>query len=84
MKDENSFYKDISERNNRQIKDLKNELRKYEFEIESLANQKHQETYNFINNLPSKTIDRPENNNVFLETKDDTISFRKSLKYFEI
>ena len=79
MKDENGFYKDNSERLIRQIKDLKCELRKYEIEVENLADQKHQETFTFINNLPNKSIEKysreSDNSNIYVDSKEG-ISFR--------
>lgn len=65
----------------RQIKDLKCELRKYEMEIESLADQKHHETFTFLNNLPNKSQEKSE---IISEQKEAMISFRNSyfLKIF--
>lgn len=70
----------MNDRNNRQIKDLKNELRKYEIEVENLADLKHKETLNFLNNLPSKSIDKVENLQNLSDVKEG-ISFRESNFY---
>lgn len=78
MTEENTFYKEDHERLTRQIYDLKCELRKFEYEVEDLTDKKHQETTNFINNLPRKTnlpitsTTREKNENA------GSISFRNS------
>jgi len=81
LKDENAFYKDNQERLTRQIKDLKMDLRKYELEVDSLADQKHQEAHNFITSLPNRSMERnpkenKENENNILT---DQISFRNGI-----
>lgn len=77
MTEENTFYKEDHERLTRQIYDLKCELRKFEYEIEDLTEKKHQETTNFINNLPRKT-NMPPINSTTREKNDNvgSISFR--------
>ena len=77
MKDENGFYKDNQERLTRQIKDLKYNLRKYELEVDTLADQKHQETNNFITNLPNRSIiEKPNRENDISNIITDQVSFR--------
>ena len=77
LKDENGFYKDNQERLTRQIKDLKYDLRKYELEVDTLADQKHQETNNFITSLPNRSIDK-NNKEIDISSNiiTDQVSFR--------
>jgi len=72
LKDENNEGKNTSERLFRQIKDLKTELRRSEFEIGKFAEEKHQETNAFISNLPNKSKETEE-----IEEKEGKMTYKK-------
>ncbi len=51
MQDEMNNIRDEMIRQDRQITDLKQELRKYEYQVDILNEQSHQQTEEFISNL---------------------------------